>query len=234
MIDPTDPTRATRSPRGLWHVVLCALVACAFLAPAFAEDEKKDDGAKPVPPKREYGTRESAGVGREEMWPAPTAEDWKKPCLITLQRTWEDARRGLAGDRQADPDLRQHGRRDRQRALRRHPLPPARDRRALRALRLRDRVGLPPHAARLRRRRATASSARASAASPAASTSRSSRSCTRSSSTASASRRATSWSSSTARRPTTSTTPTTPPRSSTPSATAREKRHAAEARDRAR
>ena len=25
------------------------------------------------------------------MWPAPTAEDWKKPCLITWQRTWEDA-----------------------------------------------------------------------------------------------------------------------------------------------
>ena len=28
---------------------------------------------------------------REAMWPAPTAEDWKKPCLITFQRTWEDA-----------------------------------------------------------------------------------------------------------------------------------------------
>jgi len=25
------------------------------------------------------------------MWPAPTAEDWAKPCLITFQRTWEDA-----------------------------------------------------------------------------------------------------------------------------------------------
>ena len=30
-------------------------------------------------------------IGREQMWPAPTAEDWKKPCLITWQRTWEDA-----------------------------------------------------------------------------------------------------------------------------------------------
>ena len=28
---------------------------------------------------------------REAMWPAPTEEDWKKPCLITWQRTWEDA-----------------------------------------------------------------------------------------------------------------------------------------------
>jgi tetratricopeptide (TPR) repeat protein len=25
------------------------------------------------------------------MWPAPTAEDWAKPVLITFQRTWEDA-----------------------------------------------------------------------------------------------------------------------------------------------
>ncbi|NJN14662.1 MAG: hypothetical protein HC813_03350, partial [Planctomycetes bacterium] len=25
------------------------------------------------------------------MWPAPTAEDWEKPCLITWQRSWEDA-----------------------------------------------------------------------------------------------------------------------------------------------
>jgi tetratricopeptide (TPR) repeat protein len=31
------------------------------------------------------------GTTREQMWPAPTAEDWKKPCLITWQRTYEDA-----------------------------------------------------------------------------------------------------------------------------------------------
>jgi tetratricopeptide (TPR) repeat protein len=30
-------------------------------------------------------------TSREAMWPAPTAEDWKKPCLITWQRTWQDA-----------------------------------------------------------------------------------------------------------------------------------------------
>ncbi len=28
---------------------------------------------------------------REATWPAPTAEDWKKPCLLVFQRTWEDA-----------------------------------------------------------------------------------------------------------------------------------------------
>ncbi len=30
-------------------------------------------------------------VNREAMWPAPTAADWKRPCLITFQRNWEDA-----------------------------------------------------------------------------------------------------------------------------------------------
>lgn len=30
-------------------------------------------------------------VDREKMWWAPTAEDWKKPCLITFQRNFEDA-----------------------------------------------------------------------------------------------------------------------------------------------
>ena len=31
------------------------------------------------------------GVNREQMWFAPTAEDWAKPCLIPWQRSWEDA-----------------------------------------------------------------------------------------------------------------------------------------------
>jgi hypothetical protein len=33
----------------------------------------------------------AGGVDREKMWFAPTAEDWKKPCLVHWQRTWEDA-----------------------------------------------------------------------------------------------------------------------------------------------
>lgn len=31
------------------------------------------------------------GVTREQMWPAPTDEDWKKPCTIPWERTFEDA-----------------------------------------------------------------------------------------------------------------------------------------------
>jgi len=37
------------------------------------------------------GNRVGEGLGREQMWPAPTAEDWNKPVLITWQRTWKDA-----------------------------------------------------------------------------------------------------------------------------------------------
>lgn len=32
-----------------------------------------------------------AGITREQMWVAPTAEDWAKPVQIQWQRTWEDA-----------------------------------------------------------------------------------------------------------------------------------------------
>jgi hypothetical protein len=31
------------------------------------------------------------GVSREQMWFAPTQEDWAKPCLIRWERTWDDA-----------------------------------------------------------------------------------------------------------------------------------------------
>ena len=30
-------------------------------------------------------------IGREAMWPAPSAEDWAKPCLIQWERTFDDA-----------------------------------------------------------------------------------------------------------------------------------------------
>jgi hypothetical protein len=31
------------------------------------------------------------GISREQMWPAPTAEDWARPCLITWQRSFPEA-----------------------------------------------------------------------------------------------------------------------------------------------
>jgi len=41
------------------------------------------DGKGPPSPPR--------GADREKMWPAADAEGWKKPVLITWQRTWDDA-----------------------------------------------------------------------------------------------------------------------------------------------
>lgn len=90
-----------------------ALAAAVVLSAAFAEEG--DDPAPPappapsappappapprpparvLPPKQDLGTRLVPGgarIGRETMWPAPTAEDWAKPCLMTWQRTWDDA-----------------------------------------------------------------------------------------------------------------------------------------------
>lgn len=39
------------------------------------------------------GQQGSAPLTREQMWYAPTEADWEKPCLITWQRTYEDATR---------------------------------------------------------------------------------------------------------------------------------------------
>ena len=39
----------------------------------------------------QVGIGDGGGRSREEIWVAPTAEDWAKPVLITFQRTWEDA-----------------------------------------------------------------------------------------------------------------------------------------------
>ena len=37
------------------------------------------------------GVPQPAGLVPEQMWYAPSAEDWQKPPLIRWQRTWDDA-----------------------------------------------------------------------------------------------------------------------------------------------
>ncbi len=39
----------------------------------------------------QLGNRVGDGLSREQMWRAPTAEEWAKPCLIPWQRSWKDA-----------------------------------------------------------------------------------------------------------------------------------------------
>jgi tetratricopeptide (TPR) repeat protein len=46
----------------------------------------------PMPPSDGKGPpNPPVGADRERMWRAATAEEWKKPCLIKWQRTWDDA-----------------------------------------------------------------------------------------------------------------------------------------------
>jgi hypothetical protein len=88
---------------GLLRILLCGCLTFCFLAPgAFSEEdpkseppktgeEKKDEKPEIKIPQPERAPPGNQGNWRENMWPAPTAEDWAKPCLITWQRTWEDA-----------------------------------------------------------------------------------------------------------------------------------------------
>jgi hypothetical protein len=64
-------------PRASLRPLLFLLPLLSLAAPVRAQ------GA-PQPTARDLGAREA-------MWPAPTAADWEKPCLVTFQRRWEDA-----------------------------------------------------------------------------------------------------------------------------------------------
>ncbi len=75
-------------PSGLIALVLLASLVLPTAAWGAPEDEAP---APPAPPPPTVGNRVSEGLGREGMWPAPTAEDWAKPVLIQFQRTWDDA-----------------------------------------------------------------------------------------------------------------------------------------------
>jgi tetratricopeptide (TPR) repeat protein len=45
----------------------------------------------PGDPTLTVGDTQAAGLSREEMWRAPTLDDWQRPVLITFQRSWRDA-----------------------------------------------------------------------------------------------------------------------------------------------
>jgi tetratricopeptide (TPR) repeat protein len=109
----TDATTRTvgRTARLLAAALLLAPLfspGAGLPAPAFAQDA----GTPPVPapeadpllgprpgeslpggppPAADGGVAPGFPASREGMWPAPTDADWEKPCLITFQRTWEDA-----------------------------------------------------------------------------------------------------------------------------------------------
>ena len=81
---------------GLLALALClpfaAVPASAQDRPAPAEGEQDTEKKDPKKEDRpSIGLRQGPDVGREQMWKAPTEADWAKPCLITFQRTWDDA-----------------------------------------------------------------------------------------------------------------------------------------------
>ena len=59
----------------------CLTLAVLVLGPALGAQD-----ASTPPPGRPPRSQD-----REATWPAPTAEDWARPCLIHWQRSWEDA-----------------------------------------------------------------------------------------------------------------------------------------------
>ena len=84
-------------PQLLRSIAPAALAALLLLAPTAPAQDTGGEAPKPPAPGGSLpgGTPKegpfTSPLPREEMWPAPTEEDWKKPCLLTFQRTWEDA-----------------------------------------------------------------------------------------------------------------------------------------------
>jgi hypothetical protein len=78
------PTPNARSRR--WCLTLGLL---GLVAPLAAQDAPSPPVPAPAP--APAAPRPPRSQDREVTWPAPTAEDWARPCLIPWQRSWEDA-----------------------------------------------------------------------------------------------------------------------------------------------
>ena len=84
-----------------FSLAVCALAPALLCLPgvAFAQGssapgpQRPRGGQGPGPGQANGPQGPTGGLSREEMWYAPTEEDWKKPVLITFQRTYEDAER---------------------------------------------------------------------------------------------------------------------------------------------
>jgi len=71
---------AIRTSRTLRRIIV--VFGLVFMTTLGVAQDPSDGRGPPTPPR---------GDAREAMWPAATAEDWKKPVRITFQRTWKDA-----------------------------------------------------------------------------------------------------------------------------------------------
>ncbi|HPF13503.1 MAG TPA: hypothetical protein PLJ12_04490, partial [Planctomycetota bacterium] len=72
------------------HVLF--LLGSGLLAPTATPSALPNSVLVPQPALRPALQGQEAGSApREVMWKAPTRADWDKPCLITWQRTFDDA-----------------------------------------------------------------------------------------------------------------------------------------------
>jgi tetratricopeptide (TPR) repeat protein len=87
----TPPSRnLARTASAALLAALCAAAAAQDVQPPAPAPPKGNGGIVGGPPPGSPATPPQ-GSTRETMWRAPTAEDWKLPCLLKWQRTWEDA-----------------------------------------------------------------------------------------------------------------------------------------------
>jgi tetratricopeptide (TPR) repeat protein len=81
--------------RSVLLLFFCTVVSSFARAQGDGAAPPRSQGAPPSKDAVRMGSPPGLPPGTtvETMWPAPTAEDWKKPCLIVWQRTWDDALR---------------------------------------------------------------------------------------------------------------------------------------------
>ncbi|RKY20714.1 MAG: hypothetical protein DRQ55_06790 [Planctomycetota bacterium] len=74
-----DDTQRRDARRGVAQAVLAPCVLLLALCASAAAQGVRAGGSPMAP------------GAREAMWPAPSAEDWARPCLVSWQRNWQDA-----------------------------------------------------------------------------------------------------------------------------------------------
>jgi tetratricopeptide (TPR) repeat protein len=93
-VRPCRPLRAS-SPAAFVVALFAATSAVAAPLLRGQADPYKPGGGPDGPwaPKDQsmLGGPPPPGLDKAKLWPAPSNEDWKRPCLVHWQRTWEDA-----------------------------------------------------------------------------------------------------------------------------------------------
>ena len=85
-----DRDAMTRSSPSMFRPC-CSVLAVALLSAACLAQDPEAPRSLPGGPPPGSPPALPEGMTVQQMWPTPSAEDWKRPVLITFQRSWEDA-----------------------------------------------------------------------------------------------------------------------------------------------